>query len=300
VNAAQPPVFSVHGNADPQVSDTQSRRFFQRCQEVGARCEVVIREGAGHGGWQEMGEDNERMVEWFDLHLLGKQPAKAFTFGVSSAPSTPISKPAASAPVSLHTEEGWRELFNGKDLTGWNANLHPDSWSIVDGTIKARAIKPSSHLFFVGDKTEGFETFKNFELEVVTRSEPKSNSGIFIQTDKTATNWASHLDNGYEIQLNSTKEEKRKTGSLYAVVDLDKSSADESQWFKVRITVRNKQITIQVNDETVVEYTEPENVVRSAARAGRKLNPEGGAIALQAHDSGSVFYFKNIRIRPLP
>jgi len=202
--------------------------------------------------------------------------------------------------VSLHADEGWRDLFNGKDLTGWKANLHPDSWSVVDGTIKAHAVKPSSHLFFVGDKTEGFEIFKNFELEVVTRSEPNSNSGIFIHTDETATNWASHLDHGYEIQLNSTKEEKRKTGSLYAVVDLDKSSVDESQWFKVRITVRDKQITIQVNDETVVEYTEPENVVRSGRRVGRKLNPEGGAIAIQSHDPGSIFYFKNICIRPLP
>ena len=99
VNAGQPPVFTVHGDADPQVSDTQSRRFFQRCQEVGAKCAVLIREGAGHGGWQEMGDDNARMVEWFDLHLLGKQPAKAFTFAVSSAPSTPVKKPAASAPA---------------------------------------------------------------------------------------------------------------------------------------------------------------------------------------------------------
>jgi len=99
VNAGQPPVFTVHGDADPQVSDTQSRRLFQRCQEVGAKCEVLIREGAGHGGWQEMGADTARMVEWFDLHLLGKQPAKAFTFTVSSVPSTPVKKPAASAPA---------------------------------------------------------------------------------------------------------------------------------------------------------------------------------------------------------
>ena len=92
----------------------------------------------------------------------------------------------------------------------------------------------------------------------------------------------------------------RKTGSLYAVVDLAKSPVDESQWFKVRITVRGKQITIQLNDKTVVDYTEPDNVVRPADRAGRKLNPEGGAIALQAHDPRSVFYFRSIRIRPLP
>jgi hypothetical protein len=32
----------------------------------------------------------------------------------------------------------------------------------------------------------------------------------------------------------------------------------------------------------------------------RRLDPEGGAIALQAHDPGSVFYFKDIKIRKLP
>ena len=205
-----------------------------------------------------------------------------------------------SAAVSLHAEEAWRELFNGKDLTGWKANAYPDSWSVVDGTIKAHATKSSSHLFFVGDKKDGFERFKNFELEAITRSEPNSNSGIFIHTDMTTTRAELHLAKGYEIQLNSTEKEKRKTGSLYAVVDLDKSPVDESQWFKVRITVRGKKITVQLNDKTVVDYTEPEKVVRPADRAGRKLNPEGGAIALQAHDPGSVFYFKSVRIRPLP
>jgi acetyl esterase/lipase len=92
VKKEQPPIFIVHGDADPQVSVTQSQRFLKRCQEVGAVCELVIREGAGHGGWQEMPQDTERMVEWFDLQLLGKQPAKTFTLGASSLPSTPVQK----------------------------------------------------------------------------------------------------------------------------------------------------------------------------------------------------------------
>ncbi|MDB6129086.1 MAG: Esterase, partial [Verrucomicrobiales bacterium] len=78
VHAGQPPVYIVHGDADPQVSDTQSRRFLEKCNAVGVKCEVVIREGAGHGGWQEMNQDTARMVEWFDLQLLGKQPVKPF------------------------------------------------------------------------------------------------------------------------------------------------------------------------------------------------------------------------------
>ncbi len=93
VHKGQPPIFIVHGDADPQVSLTQSQRFHKRCEEIGTPCEVFIREGAGHGGWQEMGEDTVRMTEWFDLQLLGKQPAKPFNLGITSGPSTPINKP---------------------------------------------------------------------------------------------------------------------------------------------------------------------------------------------------------------
>jgi len=92
VKKEQPPIYIVHGDADPQVSITQAHKFYKRCQEAGATCEVFVRQGAGHGGWREMTEDTARMVEWFDLQLLGKQPAKPFTFGVSSGPSTPMKK----------------------------------------------------------------------------------------------------------------------------------------------------------------------------------------------------------------
>lgn len=201
--------------------------------------------------------------------------------------------------ASARAEEGWRDLFNGRDLSGWKANVYPDSWTVTNGILRAHATKESSHLFFVGDKSEGFEIFKDFELEVETRSELNANSGIFIHTDLTAGGRSLHLSKGYEIQLNSTQKEKRKTGSLYAVVDLAKSPVDESQWFKVRVVVRGQKITIFVNDQQVVDYTEPPNVQRPKERAGRKLNPAGGAIALQAHDPNSTFYFRKVRIRPL-
>ena len=114
------------------------------------------------------------------------------------------------------------------------------------------------------------------------------------------SNAQKHLAKGYEIQLNSQRREKRKKGSLYAVVDLDQSPVDESQWFRVRITVKDKNIVVHLNDKKVIDYAEPANVQRPKERAGRVLDPKGGAIALQAHDPGSVFYFKDMRIRELP
>jgi hypothetical protein len=195
----------------------------------------------------------------------------------------------------------WQSLFNGHDLTGWRANYYPDSWSVVDGTIRGHATTSSSHLFYVGSSPIGkFVPFTNFVLELSARSEPNANSGVFFHTDYKALNQAHHLDNGYEVQLNSTAKEKRKTGSLYAVVDLARSPVDEREWFRLRISVQGKHIVVQLNDKTAVDYTEPENVKRPPERAGRKLNPRGGAIALQGHDPGSIFYFKDIRIKHLP
>jgi len=202
--------------------------------------------------------------------------------------------------LCLCAAEEWQSLFNGRDLAGWRANVMPESFTVVDGAIRAQATKPSAHLFYAGDLKTGFMRFKNFVLEATCRSEPNANSGIFIHTDMTTRDSALHLAKGYEIQLNSTTKEKRKTGSLYAVVDLAQSPVDESQWFKVRITVSGKRIMIHLNDKPVVDYTEPENVTRPPERAGRLFDPQGGGIALQAHDPGSVFYFKDLRIKRLP
>jgi len=96
VSAKTPPVYIVQGDADPLVPDSQATRFQSAAVKAGAKCEVLIRKGAAHGGWAEQGAaDTDRMAEWFDLHLLGKQPAQPFGFGVSSLPSTPLPKKAA-------------------------------------------------------------------------------------------------------------------------------------------------------------------------------------------------------------
>jgi len=199
-------------------------------------------------------------------------------------------------------ETKWQALFNGRDLTGWEANADPGAFTVVDGAIKAHATHPSNrgHLFFVGDRTQGEETFRNFELIAVVRGEPKSNSGIFFHTDRATRDGVLHLKNGYEVQLNSSPQEKRKTGSLYAIVDRETSPVDESHWFTVRIRVEGKRIQTWINDSLTVDYTEPENPVRPKERSGRLLRPDGGAIALQAHDDKSTFYFREIKIRRLP
>lgn len=175
--------------------------------------------------------------------------------------------------------------------------MKPESFSVVDGLLKVHGRNGMSHLFYVGDDQKD-DAFVNFEFEAEVRAEPNSNSGIFFHTDRELRN-RKYLNKGYEVQLNSTAKEKRKTGSLYAVIDLAKSPVDETKWFTLRFKVDGKQIAVWLNDKKVNDYTEPPNPDRPASRAKRLIDPKGGAIAIQAHDPGSIFYFRKVRIRKL-
>jgi hypothetical protein len=192
------------------------------------------------------------------------------------------------------------QLFNGRDLTGWRPNRQPGSYSVRDGILRVRAVDESSHLFYVGDLGDGFVRLRNFELELVARSEPGSNSGVYFHSDPASAAGAQHhLGKGYEVQLNSSERERRKTGSLYSVVDLPVSPVDETQWFTMRIRVEGRRIGVWLDGRQVVDYTEPDSVVRPPDRAGKRLDPNGGALAIQAHDPNSTFYFRSIRLKRL-
>ena len=191
----------------------------------------------------------------------------------------------------------WRNLFNGKDLSGWQANTRPESYSVVDGVLKVHGKNGMSHLFYVGNDDVD-DTFRDFELVAVVRSERNSNSGFFFHTDRELRK-RKYLNKGYEVQLNSSKKEKRKTGSLYGIVDLPRSPVDETEWFEIRFVVNGNHIEVFVGGDQVIDYTQPESPKREPSRAKRLIDPKGGALAIQAHDPKSVFYFKSIRVREL-
>jgi len=199
----------------------------------------------------------------------------------------------------------WQTLFNGRDLTGWAANNNPESFAVKDGVLRIQTPGTAcAHLFYIGETKEPAAKaepvkFKNFELEAVVRAEPNSNGGIFIHTDMSVRDKALHLAKGYEVQLNSSAKEKRKTGSLYAIVDLDTSPVDETKWFTINIAVRDKRITVAIDGRETLDYTEPPNAERPKERAGRLLAADGGGIALQAHDKESVWYFKEVKVKRL-
>ena len=185
---------------------------------------------------------------------------------------------------------GWQSLFDGKTLDGWKASENKDTFSVRDGMIVADG--PRSHLFYMGPVENA--NFKNFELKADVMTEPGSNAGIYFHTEYQEEGWPSK---GYEVQINNTHKDWRKTGSLYAVKDVRESLAKDNEWFTEHINVRDKRIIIKVSGKTAVDWTEPEDFSLDK-QPGRKLS--SGTFALQGHDPKSVVYFKNIMVKPLP
>ena len=187
--------------------------------------------------------------------------------------------------------DGWVSIFDGESLEGWQASENENTFSVQDGRIVVDGER--SHLFYVGEVAD--HNFDNFEFRADVKSMPGANSGIYFHTEYQEEGWPSK---GYEAQINNTYEgDPRRTGSLYAVQDVKESPVDDNEWFTMHIRVKGDSISIAVDGETLVEYTEPADVERPDNMSGRVLS--SGTVALQGHDPDSVVHFKNIYVKPL-
>jgi hypothetical protein len=193
--------------------------------------------------------------------------------------------------LAQSSSSGWQSLFDGKSLSGWKVGNNAGTFTVENGTLVAHG--PTAHLFYDGPVMN--HNFKNFEFRAQVMTTPGSNSGIYFHTQYQETGWPAK---GYEVQVNNSHTDWRRTGSLYAVQDVRDTLVKDNVWFTESITVVGKKVTIKVNDKTVVEYTEPDNVPHTGNQAGRVIS--NGTFALQGHDPESKVYFKEIMVKPLP
>jgi hypothetical protein len=201
---------------------------------------------------------------------------------------------AISAVLALGAgkpEKGFKSLFNGKDLDGWTlAKENEGTFSVKDGAIVANG--PRCHLYYSG-KLSNHE-FKNFELKVDVMTREKSNGGIYFHTAYQEKGWPSK---GFEVQVNNTHGDWRKTGGLYAVEDNKEKVAEDGKWFTEHIIVKDDTVTVFVDGKKASEWKQPADWKGIKDFPERRLT--SGTIALQGHDPGSTVMYKNIRIKAL-
>ena len=207
------------------------------------------------------------------------------------ASRTLAAEPKINTLSSADKKAGWQLLFDGKSLDGWKPSENQGTFTVQDGCIVAFGKR--SHLFYVGPVQN--HDFKNFELQLEVMTFPKGNSGVYIHTEYQETNWPAK---GYEIQVNNSHTDPKRTAGIYAIKDNFDVVAKDQEWFTMRIKVEGKHIQTFVNDKAISDYTEEAKPERTAAMAGRLLSH--GTFALQGHDPASRVMYRNIKVRVLP
>ncbi len=166
-------------------------------------------------------------------------------------------KQSAASPAA----DGWISLFDGKTLNNWKVGDNAGTFSVENGTIKVNG--NTAHLFYVGDVQN--HNFKNFDFKTQVMTMPNSNSGIYFHTNYQQGGWP---EKGYEVQVNNSHTDWRRTGGLYAIEDVKEKLVNDSVWYTERIRVEGKHVQIWVNDKQTVDYTEPDNVERPDGMKG--------------------------------
>jgi len=221
--------------------------------------------------------------------------------------------------------EGWKPLFNGKDLSGWvvpkGDNGH---WKVVDGVIDYDARSEAKggknlrtedefgdyvlHIEWRLKKTSGLYAMptilpdgsykKDANGKVIKENRPNADSGIFVRgTGKSQVNiWCWPCGSG---ELWGYRNDKSQPPEVRAAC-VPKVHADNpvGQWNTYEITVRGDVVNVVLNGKTVIE---------NARLPGL---PKKGPIVLQHHGgynektgkyspASSLIQFRNIYIKEL-
>lgn len=103
----------------------------------------------------------------------------------------------------------WRELFNGRDLSGWiDVNTSPETWSVRDGLLICTG-KPVGVM-------RSDRQYENFLLHIEwCHIKPGGNSGVFVWSEGAPAGGAA-LPKGMEVQmleLDWVNQHRQKDGS---------------------------------------------------------------------------------------
>ncbi len=191
--------------------------------------------------------------------------------------------------------KGKKQLFNGKDLSGWE-HVGPGSFTVENGLLKT--VGGMGLLWYSGDKIGGATV--RLVYKVVA---PDSNSGVFIRIpDRPKDEWFA-VHRGYEVQiLDKAVDDWHSTGAIYS---LSKASARPAKaagnWNVLEIKLDGQRTAVSVNGKPVNDFRgdQPVPPRKYDYEPERGPRPDSGYIGLQNHDAKSTVYFKEISVLPL-
>jgi hypothetical protein len=213
--------------------------------------------------------------------------------------------------LPLLAQDGWIQLFNGKNLDGWK-HVGPGSMIVENGLMRTHG---GMGLLYWTSGPVG-----NCIIRVVFKMRDENdNSGVFIRIPIEPREPWMPVHYGYEVQIDnhpetSGEDEYHVTGTLYSLTKpLAKPGKPGPQWNTMEITLDGPRTIVMLNGVKVTDYTEgdpvPDRKFWFEGTRGRR--PNFGWIGLQNHgnydeqkgkyedENSDVVIFKEVAMKPL-
>ncbi|APW62951.1 3-keto-disaccharide hydrolase [Paludisphaera borealis] len=207
---------------------------------------------------------------------------------------------AASAGRPAQADEPWVNLFDGKSLEGWTVRGGFARYQVENGEIVGNTVEGSPNTFLCkGD-------FKDFELELEVRCDPRLNSGVQVRShvygkDDSDPKNRDRAGVVYGPQCEIARKETGTAGRFYdegrrgrwisgEIADAAKGAFDDDGWNTYRIVAQGDHYRSWVNGAAVSDFHDATDA--------------HGFVGLQVHgiakDQGPYqVRWRNVRIREL-
>lgn len=146
----------------------------------------------------------------------------------------------AGSAYSAEPSKGWKTLFDGKSMNGWEQHGAGD-WIVKDGALTCQGTAPS----WLGTT----ESFGNYTLKLEFKGSADVNSGIFLRSEKEGQ---PHLT-GYELQIWDHQPAGFNTGSLVGSAKASATNVMGDKWNQYEITANGDHFVIVLNGKTVLD-----------------------------------------------
>lgn len=215
------------------------------------------------------------------------------------------------ATMNAQEGDGFVDLFNGKDFTGWNQKNGTAKYTIEEGgIICGTTAEKSPNSFMCTDKEYG-----DFEMTFEVKVHDKLNSGVQIRskTKPAPKNKAGKVKKnekegrvfGPQVEIEASGENGAEAGYVYGeatgrgwLVPKEKlvphKKFKDGQWNAYRIIAKGPRFQVWINGEEVIDLTDEQIY---------KTHPKG-FIGLQVHSikAGTGPYdvrWRKIKIREI-
>lgn len=193
---------------------------------------------------------------------------------------------------------GWKLLFDGKTLDGWEATGKAEGWKVENGEI-CNTVSGGGYLATT-------EQYGDFILSLDVRYEKGANSGVFFRW----SDLGDPVQKGIEMQIldsyGKQKADKHDFGAIYDCLEPTKIACKPAgEWNKLVLTCRNNRIFLDVNGKRVIymnldrwttAHRNPDGTQNKFKTAYKDM-ARTGYIGFQDH--GHKVCFRNIKIKPL-